>query len=73
MQKATKHDFIIRPVTLRYPPPPTTPQANLSAPKSDPSNDPCFGWGHYDSPYQLVHYKHVAAAAASLLKDSFER
>lgn len=47
-------------------------KANLSAPKSDPSNDPCFGWGDYDSPYQLVHYKHVAAAAASLLKDSFE-
>lgn len=48
----------------------------MSAPtplaKSDPSNDPCFGWGDYGSSYELVHYKHVAAAAASLLKDSFE-
>jgi hypothetical protein len=41
--------------------------------KSDAKNDPCFGWGAYGSSHELVHYKHVAAAAASLLKDSFEK
>lgn len=40
--------------------------------KSDVKNDPCFGWGAYRSSHELVHYKHVASAAASLLKDSFE-
>jgi hypothetical protein len=70
---------MIRSVTLRSPPPLPLLQAieKMSAPtplaKSDPSNDPCFGWGDYGSSYELVHYKHVAAAAASLLKDSFER
>ena len=53
------------------------PQAVLPAPdppiKSDIKNDPCFGWGAYRSSHELVHYKYVAAAAASLLKESFER
>jgi hypothetical protein len=40
---------------------------------SDPRSDPCFGWGAYASSHELVHYKHVAAAAASLLKDSFDK
>jgi hypothetical protein len=52
-------------------------QAFLPAPeppiKSDAKNDPCFGWGAYGSSHELVHYKHVAAAAASLLKDSFDK
>jgi hypothetical protein len=52
-------------------------QAFLSAPdpsmNSDPRSDPCFGWGAYASSHELVHYKHVAAAAASLLKDSFDK
>jgi len=62
-------------------PPPPLPlleaQAVLPAPdpptKSDIKNDPCFGWGAFGSSHELVHYKYVAAAAASLLKESFER
>ena len=55
-------------------------QANLPAPdpptdpptKIDPKTDPCYGWGPYDT-HELLHYKHVAAACVSLLKDSFEK
>ena len=49
------------------PDPPTDPPTKI-----DPKTDPCYGWGPYDT-HELLHYKHVAAACASLLKDSFEK
>jgi hypothetical protein len=54
--------------TLPAPDPPTDPLTKI-----DPKTDPCYGWGPYGTNHELVHYKQIAAACASLLKDSFEK